>query len=577
MDRALLPMTSPPAGGTRSKNFALWPFQRSNHNVVVMQALKLSTGLADNVWSGTVLASYLYEIMGQSNSYAGYIEAAQGISSLVVSVPVGLMADRGSKARVIAAGGVLLPVAVAATSFAVVYGVGHESERWVSFFTFMGALMLWGAVQAIQNGPGQALFADSTPKGERSKYMQKIFSLNMCASVLGPALSLLLFVLHGDTWDLTSLRNVFLVGMGLEVFAGVAMLLFRDDCALTEEAAAAGAAPVAAAAATATATATATTATVADATADATAADAARARRAWLVPRILFASNLMFGVASGMTIKFFPLFFKNECGMSPVGVQAVYTGVPLLLAACARLATFLAARFGRVQTMVLLKVIGVGLLVAMALLVPWVRQAVAPDSAADDGGQRDEGEGESEGEEGAKSDGGGGGGAPAATRVGVIVAIYLLRTGLMNCTFPLSSSIMMDSVPADQRARWASAQSLVRFGWCGSAAAGGVLADRFGYAYTFLITAGVQAVATVMQCALLPLVPRAEKPADAPTAAAAAAAAAAASASAAADDDDDYEGDGSAPRVSVTPLCAPTLAASSSPTGSIQEPRRRVG
>ena len=563
MESALLPTTSPATGGARSKNFALWPFQKSNHNVVVMQGLKLSTGLADNVWSGTVLASYLYEIMGKSNSYAGYIEAAQGMSSLVVSVPVGLLADRGSKARVIAAGGLMLPVAVAATSFAVVYGVEHESERFVSFFTFMGALMLWGAVQAIQNGPGQALFADSTPKGERSRYMQKIFSLNMCASVLGPALSLLLFVLHGDSWDLISLRNVFLVGMGLEVFAGVAMLLFRDDCALTEEDA-----PPPAADADAAPAATATAATAAHAPAgaadDAGGEAAAARRRAWLVPRILFASNLMFGVASGMTIKFFPLFFKNKCGMSPVAVQAVYTGVPLLLAACSRLATCLAKRFGRVQTMVLLKVIGVGLLVAMALLVPWVRHAVAPDEG------EAEAEAEAEAEVGGEGEGEGGG-ASRVTRVGIMVAIYLLRTGLMNCTFPLSSSIMMDSVPADQRARWASAQSLVRFGWCGSAAAGGVLADRFDYAYTFLITAGVQAVATVMQCALLPLVPRAEKPADGAGGSSTAAAGAAV-----ATVDDEDEGDGSAPRVSVTPLCAPALAASSSPTGSIQEPRRSV-
>ena len=52
--------------------------------------------------------------------------------------------------------------------------------------------------------------------------------------------------------------------------------------------------------------------------------------------------------------------------------------------------------------------------------------------------------------------------------------------------------------------------SNVRFGWAGSAALGGVLADKYGYTSTFLVTAGVQAAGTLVQCLLLPLVPREE-------------------------------------------------------------------
>ena len=124
--------------------------------------------------------------MGQSNSYAGYVEAAQGIASLVVALPVGWLADRGSKSRIIAAGGALLPVAVAATSYAVIYGVEHQDEKRSSFVMFMGALSLWGAVQSIQNGPAQALYADSTAAGERSRYYMISYVLYLCASVLGP-------------------------------------------------------------------------------------------------------------------------------------------------------------------------------------------------------------------------------------------------------------------------------------------------------------------------------------------------------------------------------------------------------
>ena len=81
----------------------------------------------------------------------------------------------------------------------------------------------------------------------------------------------------------------------------------------------------------------------------------------------------------------------------------------------------------------------------------------------------------------------------------------------MNCTYPLSTSLLMDVVPAKSRARWQSLNSVVRFGWCGSAAVGGILADKYGYAKTFLFTAGLQTVGLCVLLTVYPLVPRMEK------------------------------------------------------------------
>ena len=47
--------------------------------------------------------------------------------------------------------------------------------------------------------------------------------------------------------------------------------------------------------------------------------------------------------------------------------------------------------------------------------------------------------------------------------------------------------------------RWKSLDSVSVFGWCGSAALGGYLADRFGYTFTFLVTAAIQGTATLLQ------------------------------------------------------------------------------
>jgi len=81
----------------------------------------------------------------------------------------------------------------------------------------------------------------------------------------------------------------------------------------------------------------------------------------------------------------------------------------------------------------------------------------------------------------------------------------------MNCTYPLNESILMDFVPKNERARWKSLDSVVSFGWCGSAAIGGWLSDKYDYTFTFLITAIIQSVGVLCFLPLIPLVPRKEQ------------------------------------------------------------------
>ena len=65
----------------------------------------------------------------------------------------------------------------------------------------------------------------------------------------------------------------------------------------------------------------------------------------------------------------------------------------------------------------------------------------------------------------------------------------------------------MDFVPKDTRSRWKSLDSIASFGWCGSAALGGYLADKYDYSFTFMITAVLQGLGGVLLLLLLPLVP----------------------------------------------------------------------
>ncbi len=92
----------------------------------------------------------------------------------------------------------------------------------------------------------------------------------------------------------------------------------------------------------------------------------------------------------------------------------------------------------------------------------------------------------------------------------IIIPIYLTRTCIMNATYPLQKSIMMDYVPKHARAKWNSFEALTSFGWSGSAALGGWLIQHYGFGMNFYITASIQLAAWSVMLLLMPLVPRQE-------------------------------------------------------------------
>ena len=215
----------------------------------------------------------------------------------------------------------------------------------------MGGIMIfWGLGDGVVNGPCQALFADSTPSGTRSTYFTYQFVCYLSASAVGPLVSIVLFQTLGDNWDMYHLRIVIYVGLILETGNAVLMMLFDDSKALDEDEDAGSnesndeadnsndeveedeGSEMERQALTAAATANLINANDNNVIATAAAAAAAsltlKKRQEW-IPYIVFISGLITSLGSGMTVKFFPLFFKDEVGMTPSQVQTIYVLVPL--------------------------------------------------------------------------------------------------------------------------------------------------------------------------------------------------------------------------------------------------------
>lgn len=112
--------------------------------------------------------------------------------------------------------------------------------------------------------------------------------------------------------------------------------------------------------------------------------------------------------------------------------------------------------------------------------------------------------------------------------------IWIMRTAFMNCSFPLSKSILNDYTTKGTRNTWNSFESIASFGWSGSAVLGGWMLGkcvhpelflclmfswmparvavtnffsyRFGYEWVFICTFGLQLAMLIPNWMLLHLV-----------------------------------------------------------------------
>jgi len=452
---------------------------RVNHNVFLNLLLAVLYGISNSLWSGTAYVAYLKKLGHGSNGPVGDIEAVSGLASLFCALPIGYMADKMGRSIVIRAGGILL-FCTAVLQIGILEWVGtdfeHEQDKSNKHNTalwLMGAIMIfWGLGDGVVNGPCQALYADSTPEGERSTYFTYQFACYLTASAVGPLVSIVMFQTLGDEWDMYHLRLVIYAGLGMEVFNAFLMMRFDDKKALEtdDDDDDSDYGDVGGVANSSDEPEGIPEDEVSSSSSESSTAQSPLQKRQEWIPYIVFISGLISSLGSGMTVKFFPLFFKDEVGMTPSQVQVIYCLVPLVMVILGALCTKIAgAGVGRVQTTALYNIGGISLLLCMVFFKKFLD--VHPI---------------------------------------YLVPIYVFRTGLMNATYPLCESILMDFVPKDQRARWKSLDSVASFGWCGSAAFGGWLADKYDYTHTFLVTAVFQIVSTGVWCLLLPLVPRVE-------------------------------------------------------------------
>ena len=474
------------------------------------------------------------------------------MTGVLLAPVVGILSDKYGRIILLKSGAFLGYISI----IMIFYGVIKDSYRIV-----LAAQIFYGSYIAVTNPTMDALLADSVESGTRSRvYTLKVMVLQIANSV-GPLLSISLFLYFGNEWNMETIKIVVCVGLGLFAIPVTLLLsMFKksfdhyipgagetqrydmlpsrsnhnesldnenaniemkekisDDkfesqttlSSINDACSAAGEAR--SASDTEFMESSGSGAVVKERESGDEETSYCKVPcmpccdNVLLVPAMISMSDVITGLASGMTVKFFPIFFLHVLQMDPIQVQTIYLISPFFIAFSAPILQGLSCKYGRILVTCCVKSLGVILLFAMAILTIKVTDNTERlpvndihENSMTHGGSFDGVEElpsiSSFGAESEVSKH-----QPGAIWVWTIIFIYLVRTALMNSTKPLTKSILMDFVPKHQRGRWQSLESVNMATWSGSAVLGGYLIDEYGFAGIFCATAVMQA------CAMIPL------------------------------------------------------------------------
>ena len=418
-------------------------------------ALTICTSLA----TSSTLAAYILLRTG-SNVKVGLAVGAQGMTNLLAAFPAAWLGDRYSRPRVIRVSVVLGLAGMACLCGAVLSP--YDSSARLQYASISASLMILGLFMGGHSASVEAIFGDSVESGKRSALYARKSALKVLGNAAGPVVSIAVFASLGDHWKREELEVAIACGCAFFVVPAVLGVSLSEAHTLGGRLSESLLAPPDGAAGGDVASDDASS----DAGSAAPPSPKAGGRRTEVrIAATVCVADVVSMLGSGMTIKFFPLFFWKEVGLSPIQVQVIYVLAPSGIAACSLVAQRVSRKVGRVQTTVATKLAGISLLVAMSQV----------------------------------------GDGPT------VVVLYLLRTWLMNCCMGLTRSVLNDYVRKAERARWNAAESINLFSWSGSAALGGFIIDRYGYRATFLVTAAIQVVAAGILASIALLVER-ERP-----------------------------------------------------------------
>jgi MFS family permease len=271
------------------------------------------------MWAGNVLSIFI-KVLTDSNIILGLVSTVGGLATTLVLVPSGIFADRWRRDAMIKIGALTGLVGM----------VFIIAADMIDFIVL--GMIFWGFFQGLTRPSVNSLLADSTHSGDRSEIYSYVFFIRQLGMSLGPFLNVALFVILGDVWEIPILKTVILTGVLFSVTSVIFSLFMNDELTLGEESEALN-----------------------QQIKDNRGNDRSNGSflGTYYIPTLLMTSSLLIGIGAGMTVRFFPVFFKEQYTMLPILVNAVMGTTTVATAILSVITQRIALRIGRIETMFL--------------------------------------------------------------------------------------------------------------------------------------------------------------------------------------------------------------------------------
>jgi len=387
-------------------------YQDLNWNMKVAFTSSLFGSIGFGALFGNLFSIFVMNI-GGSEYLLGLTATVGGFASTVILFPAGYLVDRWRRdtliwiSQLFSIAGIMIIV------------LANDIPT-----IFIGNILL-GISQGAGGSATEALIADSTETGNRSNIYTQLFFVRTAGSSIGPFFNVFLFLFLGNNWGMDILRQVMIIA-ALFTFAGsVLMFLARDSKSLGEESEAGNQMK-----------------------------GDEETRSDFFIPLILVTSGIVIGFGAGMSVQFFPVFFKEVYGQLPVTVNIIFGVTNLVTGFTGILAQRVSTRLGRLETMFTFQGLAIIALVVIMTYPPLL----------------------------------------------ILFIAFSLRNGLMNASNPLGRTIVMDKVAKKHRGKFNSLEQVAwGFLWSLSAGIGGYILEITdgSYVTVFAITATLYTIATV--------------------------------------------------------------------------------
>ncbi len=411
-------------------------FKNSHKNIKISAFIGFLSSISTTLFFDTIMTIFIFNNIANiegpthKNEMLGTIETTYGLSELIFAIPVGYLADRYGRSQALKCGAIMEYITLLFTLFTVYSIANQQFNETVSYTSIIIIHILLGISWGLSSGPIGALVADSTPDGQRSKIYMITNTFSLLGSLIGPILIIILseFSSNTDDWDSKKLATIIYIGIFLHLIPVTGMFLYKDIIKIESELVSEQNYNE--------------LLDIVDVPIDIPKTD----KFFTPIPCILFFAEFVILVGSGLSVKFFPLFLKNDCHMSMKTIQILAIIIIFEIIVFQYLAQRISKYLGRIYTTFILNMIGI---ITQTML-----------------------------------------GLANHDNTLLIGFLYTFRVSIMNSSSPLMSSALMDIVPKNHRARWESLYSIMTLGWCGSAFLGGLINDKIDYGNTFLITSG---------------------------------------------------------------------------------------